>query len=57
MDHTNPSDQTICALCREPITLETANTDEDGHAVHAQCYAQKIATKSLAKTNPRLRNQ
>ena len=27
-----------CAICKQPVALETAVTDEDGQAVHAACY-------------------
>ena len=30
----------ICAICKEPIRLETAKTDERGRAVHEDCYLQ-----------------
>jgi len=32
----------ICSLCREPVRLEVAKTDEDGHAVHEDCYWAKV---------------
>jgi hypothetical protein len=32
----------VCALCHKPLDLETAKTDEDGQAVHAECYFQKV---------------
>jgi len=31
-----------CAICREPVKLEAAKTDEDGHAIHEDCYWAKI---------------
>jgi hypothetical protein len=36
------SDQLICAICREPVNLETAKTDDGGKGVHEECYVQKI---------------
>jgi len=47
------SDRTIkmiCMICREPVALEIANTDEDGQAVHEHCYVQKMASDGEAKT-------
>ena len=32
-----------CVLCGRPVPLETANTDEQGKPVHAECYMEKIA--------------
>jgi hypothetical protein len=31
----------ICSLCHETVEIETAKTDEDGKAVHEECYALK----------------
>ena len=31
----------ICSLCHETVKIETAKTDEDGKAVHEECYALK----------------
>ncbi len=30
--------KTSCAICAEPVELETAKTDERGSAVHEDCY-------------------
>ena len=32
----------ICALCNQPVTIETANTDAQGRAVHTDGYAEKV---------------
>ena len=55
MDKPTSSDRTIkmiCVICGKPVALETAKTDDDGHAVHAQCYAQKMASDADPKTYP-----
>jgi hypothetical protein len=31
-----------CAICRQPIELEHCKTDEDGSAVHENCYIEKV---------------
>jgi len=31
-----------CKICNEPVELETAKTDEDGKAVHEDCYGQRM---------------
>jgi hypothetical protein len=32
----------ICSLCNGPIELETGKTDENGDAVHEECYVLKM---------------
>ena len=39
------SGQFLCVICREPVTLETAKTDDDGQAIHEECYVEKIRRK------------
>ncbi len=36
-----------CAICNEPVELETSKTDENGKAVHEDCYARKIRLKEI----------
>jgi hypothetical protein len=40
----------ICSLCDEPVEIETAKTDENGDAVHEDCYVVKMRPK---KSRPR----
>jgi hypothetical protein len=47
-----PSKQLICAICHRPVRLETAKTDDDGNAVHEECYAWKMISDAKAKNNP-----
>jgi hypothetical protein len=28
----------ICPICHEPVRLEEAKTDEEGRAIHEDCY-------------------
>ena len=35
----------LCAICRKPVILETAKTDDDGQAIHEECYVEKIHGK------------
>ena len=30
-----------CAICNEPVKLETAKADGEGRAVHEECYVEK----------------
>jgi hypothetical protein len=31
-----------CAICQTPLSLDVAKTDENGKAVHAECYSLKL---------------
>jgi hypothetical protein len=42
----------ICPICREPVRLEDAKTDEGGNAIHENCYYA-----SLNGTSPITGNQ
>ena len=37
-----------CAICGRPVVLEKCKIDEDGHAVHADCYFHKLAGRRFA---------
>jgi len=39
----------LCAICDKPVELETSKTDEQGRAVHEECYVADL-TKPLART-------
>jgi len=32
----------ICPICGEPVCLEEAKTDEDGRAIHEDCYVVNL---------------
>ena len=32
----------LCSLCNEPVELETSKTDENGNAIHEECYVVKV---------------
>jgi hypothetical protein len=36
-----------CALCNQPVPIETANTDGQGRAVHSDCYAETLAAQRI----------
>ena len=31
-----------CSICNEPVEVEAAKTDEDGQAVHEDCYVRRM---------------
>jgi hypothetical protein len=37
---------TICNLCNKPVELEKAKTDENGQAVHEECYLRKVRSRT-----------
>ena len=37
-----------CAICGQPVPLETAKADEDGRSVHEQCYVLKLKRDGVA---------
>lgn len=45
MDHVPTARYLTCSLCGQHIELETANTDENGQAVHEDCYVAYIAAQ------------
>jgi hypothetical protein len=40
-----PRRSLICRICTEPVLLETSNTDENGSAVHEECYVRSTISK------------
>jgi len=44
----------LCAICFQPIDLKKSKTDEDGHAVHEDCYALKMASLNQPKKPHRI---
>ena len=32
----------LCAVCDRPVVLEAAKTDEQGQAIHEDCYVVKV---------------
>lgn len=38
----------ICSICQKRVNVETSKTDENGHAVHEECYVSKITRSHAA---------
>jgi hypothetical protein len=34
-----------CSECQQPLGPEIARTDEDGNAIHAECYVLRLKMK------------
>jgi hypothetical protein len=35
----------VCTVCTRPISLETSKTNENGKAVHEECYVRKTISQ------------
>lgn len=36
-----------CRICNKPVEFEIAKTDENGKAVHEECYAARVRLKAI----------
>ena len=43
----------ICFVCNQPVRLDHAKTDEDGNAIHEDCYLIKLRRKAGSQSSPR----
>jgi anti-sigma regulatory factor (Ser/Thr protein kinase) len=41
-----------CCICNSPVPLETSKTDENGQAVHEECYVLKVCAATELLTDP-----
>jgi len=37
----------ICSICNLPVALNNAKTDEDGNAIHEDCYLFKLGVEAI----------
>ncbi len=42
--------QAACPICRQPVSLERCKTDENGRAIHEDCYVRKICSSLMNGT-------
>jgi hypothetical protein len=42
----------LCTICNRPITLENAKIDENGRAVHEECYVNQLLAKQPDPPHP-----
>ena len=56
MDSLNTS-LMICHLCGHPVTITACTADENGKAVHEECYDQELATRSDGSIIPPRKNE
>jgi hypothetical protein len=45
-DHPKELDYLPCSICKNPVPLETSNTDELGKAVHEKCYVLTVMQRA-----------
>ena len=43
----------ICSICNLPVSLNNATTDEDGNAVHEDCYLIKLGVAKPVDSYPK----
>ena len=48
-----PAPLPACSICNKPVQLETSKTDENGSAVHEECYVLKLTLKQATIPSPR----
>jgi hypothetical protein len=46
----------ICPICRKPVLLNIAKTDEDGNAIHEDCYLVKLGVAPRAENDLKVSN-
>jgi hypothetical protein len=39
----------VCSICNNPVDLTIDLTDQDGKAVHEECYVRKVRQEDLGK--------
>jgi len=39
----------LCRICGKPVPVEAANTDDDGNAIHENCYVLKLKMEQPSK--------
>jgi len=44
-----PARLPVCSECEEAVELETAVTDEDGRAIHSDCYLLRLRLNRYAR--------
>jgi hypothetical protein len=42
----------LCSICDKPVQLENSKTDEDGKAIHEECYILKLKQNHAPKPAP-----
>jgi len=47
----SPFSVVICSICGKRVNAEISKTDENGQAVHEECYADKIQREQRAFKN------
>jgi len=40
------SSDPVCSICGKCVPLQTSKTDENGKAVHEECYVSKVTSKN-----------
>ena len=46
----------VCSICRKRVNVKTSKTDENGYAVHEECYVSKTTASGAANGKVTRRN-
>jgi len=52
-----PLPASICSICNMPVPLSDAKTDEDGKAVHKNCYLIKLGLSEAVSSHAKVSSQ
>jgi hypothetical protein len=44
----------ICSICQRPVSLDNAKTDEQGDAIHEDCYLIKLGVAKQPNSSQRV---
>lgn len=55
-DELFPLQTPICPICRKTVPLNIAKTDEDGNAIHEDCYLVKLGVAPRAENDLKVSN-
>lgn len=42
----------VCPICQRPVELESAKTDENGKAIHEDCYVSEVSRTATSTSLP-----
>jgi hypothetical protein len=46
MTNSGPFQVLVCSICRKRVNVETSKADENGNAIHEECYVARLTEKT-----------
>jgi hypothetical protein len=46
MTNSGPFQVLVCSICRKRVNVETSKADENGNAIHEECYVSRVTVKT-----------